>query len=69
MPPTSLIDLPGAYRTFVTDAGASAAFAATLQVIKAAAADGNAVLYHCSADKVTDADADVSELKTGLLTR
>lgn len=51
LPPTSLIDLPGAYRTFVTDTGARAAFGATLQAIKAAAADGNAVLYHCSAGK------------------
>ncbi len=47
-PITDLIDLPSAYRAFVTGPDASAAFAAVLRDI--ANTDG-AVVYHCSAGK------------------
>jgi protein-tyrosine phosphatase len=51
LPPTILIDLPSAYRAFVTDATARQAFAATLREIVAASAQGKALLFHCSAGK------------------
>jgi protein-tyrosine phosphatase len=51
LPPTALIDLSSSYRAFVTDPGARRAFGATLHTIEATAADGRAVLYHCSAGK------------------
>ncbi len=47
-PITNLIDLPSAYRAFITGPGASAAFAAVLRDIQNA--DG-ATVYHCSAGK------------------
>lgn len=47
-PITNLIDLPSAYRAFITAPGASAAFAAVLRDIQNT--DG-AVVYHCSAGK------------------
>lgn len=51
LPPTMLIDLPSAYRAFVTDATARQAFASTLREIAAASEQGKAVLLHCSAGK------------------
>ena len=47
-PITTLVDMPAAYRAFVTGPGANEAFSAVLHDI--AASDG-AVLYHCSAGK------------------
>lgn len=53
LPPTMLIDLPSAYRAFVTDPTARQAFASTLREIAAAASssEDKAVLFHCSAGK------------------
>ncbi len=49
--PTNLIDLNGAYRSFVTDAQARAQFASTLRTITKTLAAGNAVIFHCTAGK------------------
>ncbi|HEY5858401.1 MAG TPA: tyrosine-protein phosphatase [Aldersonia sp.] len=51
LPPTTLIDLPTAYRAFVTDPTAREAFASTLREIAAASDQGKWVLFHCSAGK------------------
>ncbi|GAB91951.1 tyrosine-protein phosphatase [Gordonia rhizosphera] len=50
-PVTTLVDLPTAYRAFVTDAHARSAFRRTLLEIKKTAAAGNTTLYHCTAGK------------------
>lgn len=50
-PVTTLVDLPSAYRAFVTDPGANRAFRNTLLEIKNVAGAGNTVLYHCTAGK------------------
>jgi len=47
-PITTLVDMPAAYRAFVTGPGANEAFSAVLHDI--AASDGS-VIYHCSAGK------------------
>lgn len=49
--PTTLVDLPSAYRSFVTDPGARRAFGNTLLEIKNVTATGRSVLFHCSAGK------------------
>lgn len=51
LPPTVLIDLPTAYRAFVTDPSARNAFRNTLLDIKNVAGRGDTVLYHCTAGK------------------
>lgn len=50
-PITNLIDLPSAYRAFVTAPTARAAFRKTLLDIKNTTSAGNSVLFHCSAGK------------------
>ncbi|MFT4044464.1 MAG: tyrosine-protein phosphatase [Gordonia sp. (in: high G+C Gram-positive bacteria)] len=50
-PPTNLIDLTSAYRSFITDPGARAAFGSALRTIGATTARGGTVLFHCSAGK------------------
>lgn len=51
LPPVVLIDLPTAYRAFVTDAHARAEIRATLLAIKKTAAAGRTALFHCTAGK------------------
>ncbi|GAA2050315.1 tyrosine-protein phosphatase [Williamsia deligens] len=50
-PITTLIDLPAAYRAFVTDPGARSAIGATLRDIAAETTRGHRVLVHCTAGK------------------
>ncbi len=50
-PITTLVDLPSAYRAFVTDAGVRAALKATLLEVKTTAAAGGTTLIHCTAGK------------------
>ncbi|WP_253663407.1 tyrosine-protein phosphatase [Williamsia maris] len=50
-PITTLVDLPSAYRSFVTDSGARVAIAATLRGIESTAAAGGTTLIHCTAGK------------------
>ncbi|WP_299574307.1 tyrosine-protein phosphatase [uncultured Williamsia sp.] len=50
-PITTVVDLPSAYRAFVTDPTARAQIAATLRDIAATTAAGHRVLVHCTAGK------------------
>ena len=51
VPASYLVDLPSAYRAFVTDAHAREAFRASLLDIKNTVGAGGSVLFHCSAGK------------------
>ena len=50
-PITTVVDLPAAYRAFVTDPTARAQIAATLRDIAATTTAGHRVLVHCTAGK------------------
>lgn len=50
-PITTVVDLPAAYRAFVTDPSARAQIAATLRDIAATTGAGHRVLIHCTAGK------------------
>ncbi|MGV9860367.1 tyrosine-protein phosphatase [Gordonia sp. NPDC003425] len=51
VPPNFLIDLPNAYRAFVTDPQAREAFRESLLNIEATVASGGTVVFHCTAGK------------------
>ncbi|MGW0451733.1 tyrosine-protein phosphatase [Gordonia sputi] len=51
VPVSYLVDLPSAYRAFVTDPHAREAFRASLLDIKNTVGAGGSVLFHCSAGK------------------
>ncbi|WP_051989829.1 tyrosine-protein phosphatase [Gordonia soli] len=50
-PVTTLVDLPAAYRAFVTDPGARQAFRDTLLTVRDTIDGGGQVLFHCTAGK------------------